>query len=107
MKTSLMETNWMAQTTVAAKVLTGQQLIDQGLSTPDKIEERIAQLKADLENSRVTPPEANADGVPKLAYELMDPASDKFIVMFDGQHRSESQQPSSQQLPRASRLIGC
>lgn len=84
-----MATDWGLSLVVGAKLVNRAYLLDHHLATNDLINKRLALLKEDIACKRLK--SLGDDGVSQYARELLDPESDLFVVIFDGQHRSESQ----------------
>jgi hypothetical protein len=75
---------WMPNLSVAGMVATRAQLLAENFSEGE-IQAQVDQLKEDLLQNRLKV----EDSMTPLEKELLDPDADKFVLVFDGQHRSE------------------
>lgn len=82
-----MKVGWGLSLVVGAKLVDRAYLLKHKLATDDVIDARLALMKDDINSGRLKP--LGQDGVSKFARELIDPDQDLFVVIFDGQHRSE------------------
>jgi hypothetical protein len=89
MKILLKKNGWQQTTVVGGKFATRQQLKEVLSVTDEEINQRLATLKGDIQSKRL--PSLGADGVTAAQRQLYDEKEDLFVIIFDGQHRSESQ----------------
>jgi hypothetical protein len=87
MKKALIENSWDVMHAIGGFFVTRAELIAMNISQT-MIDKQIADLKRDLQIDRLAPEPERKTAFTPLELELRDPATDKFVVVFEGQHRS-------------------
>lgn len=85
MQEALKKHDWSPSLVVGAKVVSRAWLKKNLGESDDSINKRIELLKQDVASKRLKDLGPHPHS---LAQQLLDPSADKFVVIFDGQHRS-------------------
>ena len=74
---------WLATSAASGKVASSAQLMAEGYAKASDLNARKALLQSDINANRLSA------GVHELERQLLDCQQDKWMIIFDGQHRSE------------------
>lgn len=89
MTSALDKNGWLPVCTLAGKIVTRAQLLLQGYSEKE-IAENEELLKDDVKRNWLPLEAPGKKALTQWERDLRDPTKDMFVIIFDGQHRSEA-----------------